>query len=110
MEIAEKERGLSVFGTDILNTFLPTTEITAQLTGKIGTNLPVTEGLRQCLSLKQVYSFQTGASNAIHLGKMCTCFSTVQNICVVPYTSGINQRHFTKACSELQCIYVVYDA
>ena len=46
MGIVEKEGGWPVFDTDILNTFfLPTVEINAQLMGKVGENLPVTEGL-----------------------------------------------------------------
>ena len=54
MENVEKEGGLPVFHTDILNAFfffffffffLPTAEITARITGKISTNLPVAEGL-----------------------------------------------------------------
>ena len=52
MEMVEKEGGLSVFDTDILNFFFffffsssPTAEITAQFPGKIGENLPATEGL-----------------------------------------------------------------
>ena len=49
MAIVEKEGILPVFNIDILNTFfffLPTAEITAWLTGKIGTNLPTAEGLK----------------------------------------------------------------
>ena len=41
----EKEGSLSVFNTDILNTVLLTAEIIARLTGKIGTNSPIMEGL-----------------------------------------------------------------
>ena len=51
MKIVEKEGGLlPVLDTDILNTFffffLQTAEIAAWLTGKTGTHLPATEGLR----------------------------------------------------------------
>ena len=35
------------------NFFLPTAEITAQLTGKIGTNLPVAEGLKRFINPKK---------------------------------------------------------
>ena len=47
MGMVEKEGGLSVFDTDILNTFffLPTAEITAQLSGKISAHLSIAEGL-----------------------------------------------------------------
>ena len=46
MGIVEKERGLPVFDTDIVNTFFsPTAEINARLMSKIGENLPVVEGL-----------------------------------------------------------------
>ena len=47
MEIIEKEGGMPVFDTDIINTFffLPTAEITARLTVKIGAHLSATEGL-----------------------------------------------------------------
>ena len=51
MEMVEKEGGLLVFDSDIINTFfffffLPTAEITAQLTGKIDAHLPITMGLK----------------------------------------------------------------
>ena len=49
MGIVEKEGGLHVFHTDILNlvffSFLPTAEITAWLPSKIGLHLPTAEGL-----------------------------------------------------------------
>ena len=45
MGIAEKEQGLSVFDTDILNTFFSSIEITAWPLGKIGARTPVMEGL-----------------------------------------------------------------
>ena len=42
MRIAEKERGLSGFDTDILNTFFwPTAEMTTWSPGKIGTHTPI---------------------------------------------------------------------
>ena len=49
---AEKEGGLPVFDTDILNFFfflLPTAGITAQILGKIGVLIPAAEGLRMKL-------------------------------------------------------------
>ena len=50
MGIVEKEGGLPVLNTDILNSFfffffLLTAEITTQLTGKISAHLPAAEGL-----------------------------------------------------------------
>ena len=42
VEIVEKEEGLPVFDTDILNTlFWPTAEITTGLMGKINADLPL---------------------------------------------------------------------
>ena len=51
MGIAEKEGGLPVLPTDILNTFfffffLPSVEIIARLPGKIGAHIPTPEGLK----------------------------------------------------------------
>ena len=44
MGIADKEGGLPIFDTDILNTiFLPTAKFTSRLTGKIGAHLPAAE-------------------------------------------------------------------
>ena len=46
MEIAEKEVGLLVFDTDILNNFfLSVAEITSRLMGKIGTHRPAAKEL-----------------------------------------------------------------
>ena len=49
MEIVEKEGGLPVFDSDILNFFLffSIAEITTQIMGKISANLPTAEGLMQ---------------------------------------------------------------
>ena len=63
MGIVEKEGGLHVFDTDILNTFffffpflfLLTAEIITQLTGKIRANLPTAEGLRGHMSKKWTF-------------------------------------------------------
>ena len=49
MEIVEKDGGLPGFGTHsehiFFSLYLPTVEIKAQLTGKIGAHSPVVEGL-----------------------------------------------------------------
>ena len=66
MEIVEKEESLPVFDSDGLTLFffffffLPTVEITARLTGKINTNLPVVEGLIDCgkNGILEKYSFE----------------------------------------------------
>ena len=46
-DIVEKEGGLPIFDTYILNIiFLPTAEVAARLMGKVGTNLPAEERLK----------------------------------------------------------------
>ena len=58
MVIVEKEGGLPVFDTDILNTFLATTEITARFAGKIGAHLPAVEGFRTIIK-KWIWYYMT---------------------------------------------------
>ena len=59
MGIAEEEGGLPVFDTDILNTFLPTAEITTQPPGKISSHTRTTEGLMLHASLAKHQNLST---------------------------------------------------